>query len=105
MSNVIFAVPYKDFDYYADIVNQRRDRVTEAIKEMIASQDVSEWYTLFALLCEYQSVLYHFENNRNMQLLNNEMSYFLILKIEWMYLRHVSNYSSNYHHTFCHLAT
>ena len=62
LSNVIFAVPYKDFDYYADIVNQRRDRVTEAIKEMIASQDVSEWYTLFALLCEYQSVLYHFEN-------------------------------------------
>jgi hypothetical protein len=62
LNNIAFAISYKDLDFYSEIVFERKDRVTEAIKELIDTKDTHDWYGLFSLLCEYQSVLFHFEN-------------------------------------------
>jgi hypothetical protein len=58
----IFAFPKEDYERYSALIYTRRTRVISEIEELLKEKDPNEWFSLFSLLCEYVSVLYHFEN-------------------------------------------
>ena len=59
---IVYALKKAEQEYYLQDLLSKREKVFFTLQESFKEKDVQEWMTFYSLLCEFISILYHFEN-------------------------------------------